>query len=31
MYLNNDDSNFRYFMKCTDDGTALAYAASHYF
>ena len=31
MYLNNDDSNYRYFMKCTDDGTALAYSTSHYF
>ena len=31
MYLNNDDSNYRYFIKCTDDGTALAYSASHYF
>lgn len=31
MYLNNDDSDGRYFMKCSDDGTALAYAASHYF
>jgi len=31
MYLNNDDSNNRYFIKCTDDGTALAYSASHYF
>ena len=31
MYLNNDDSNYRYFIKCTDDGTGLAYSASHYF
>ena len=31
MYLNNDSSNFRYFIKCSDDGTALAYAASHFF
>ena len=31
MYLNNDDSNNRYFIKCNDDGTALAYSASHYF
>ncbi len=31
MYLANDDSNSRYFMKCSDEGTALAYSASHYF
>ena len=31
MYLNSDDSNFRYFVKCSDDGTALAWAASHFF
>ena len=31
MYLNNDDSNYRYFVKCSDDGTALAWAASHFF
>jgi type IV pilus assembly protein PilA len=31
MYLNNDDSNNAYFMKCSDDVTALAYAASQYF
>jgi len=31
MYLNNDNSNGIYFIKCTDDGTGLAYSASHYF
>ena len=31
MYLDNNDSSFKYFIKCTDDGTGLAYAASHYF
>ena len=31
MYLNNDDSNFRYFVKCSSDGTDLAWAASHFF
>ena len=31
MYLNNDDSNFRYFVRCSTDGTELAWAASHFF
>ena len=31
MYLKNDESQNAYFIKCSDDGTALAYAASHYF
>ena len=26
MYLNNDSSNYRYFIKCSDDGTGLAHA-----
>ena len=26
-----EDGNYQTFVKCSDDGTALAYAASHYF
>ena len=31
MYLNNDNTNYRYFVNCNDDGTGLAWAASHFF
>ena len=31
MYFNNDSSKSQYFVKCDDDGTGLAYAASQYF
>ena len=26
-----EDGNYKMFVKCSDDGTSLAYAASHYF